>query len=68
VPAAKLASLRHSKASASAKAAASGASKPPPGGPMKGRRQPSPARMDGAAARVVDFDIDISVTDYFVGK
>jgi hypothetical protein len=68
LPAAKLATLGHSKASASAKAAASGASKPPPSGPMKGRRLPSPARTDRAAARVADFDTDISVADYFVGK
>jgi hypothetical protein len=68
VPAAKLVAPRHSKESASAKAAASGASKPPPGGPVKGRRQPSPARTDGAAAHVADFDTNISVADYFVGK
>jgi hypothetical protein len=68
VPAAKLATPGHSKASVNAKAVASGASKPPPGGPVKGRRQPSPARTDGAAARVADFDTDISVADYFVGK
>jgi hypothetical protein len=59
---------RHSKVSASAKAAASGLSKPPPSEPVKGRRLPSPARTDGAAARVADFDMDISVADYFVGK
>jgi hypothetical protein len=57
-----------SKASAGAKAAASGAGKPPSGGPAKGRRLPSPARMDGAAARVADFDTDICVGDYFIGK
>ena len=68
VPAMKLAAPGHSKASASAKVAASGASKPPPSGPVKGRRLPSPARTDGAAARVADFDTDISVDDYFVGK
>ena len=68
VPVAKLAAPGHSKASASAKAAASGASKPPPGRPVKGRRLPSPARTDGAATRVADFDTNISVADYFVGK
>jgi hypothetical protein len=68
VPVAKQVALGHNKASASAKAAASGASKPPPGGPVKGRRQPSLARTDGAATRVADFDTDISVADYFVGK
>jgi hypothetical protein len=65
---AKPAAPGHSKASASAKAAGTGASKPPPGGPVKGWRLPSPARMGGAAARVADFDTDISVADYFVGK
>jgi hypothetical protein len=68
VPAAKLATPGHSKASASVKAAASGASKTPPGGPVKGRRLPSHARTDGAAARVADFDTDICVADYFVGE
>jgi hypothetical protein len=62
VPAAKPAAPRHSKASASAKAAASGGSKPAPGGPAKGRELPSPAR------RVADFDTNIGVEDYFVGK
>jgi hypothetical protein len=62
VPAAKLAAAGHSKASASAKAAAFGGSKPPPCGPVKERRPPSPAR------RVADFGTDISVDDYFVGK
>jgi hypothetical protein len=52
----------HSKAPASAKAAASGGSKLPPCGPVKERRLPSPTR------RVADFDTDISVDDYFVGK
>jgi hypothetical protein len=68
VTATKLAAPRHSKASASAKAAASGSSKPPSSEPVKGRRLPSPARTDGAVARVADFDTDISVADYFVGK
>jgi hypothetical protein len=62
VPAAKLVAPGHSKVSASAKAATSGGSKPLLGGPVKGRRQPSPAR------RVADFSTDISVNDYFVGK
>jgi hypothetical protein len=61
-PAAKPAAPVHSKASDSAKAAASCGSKPPLGGLVKGRRPPSPAR------RVVDFDTDISVEDYLVGK
>jgi hypothetical protein len=68
LPAAKPAALGHSKASASAKAAGTSTSKPPPGGPVKGRRLPSPARTGGAAAHVADFDTDISVADYFVGK
>jgi hypothetical protein len=62
VPAAKPAAPGHSKASASAKAAASGGSKPPPCEPVKGRRPPSPVR------RVADFGTNISVDDYFVGK
>jgi hypothetical protein len=66
--AAKPAAPRPSKASAGAKAAASGTGKPPAGGPAKGRRLPSPARTDGAAARVADFDMDICVRDYFLGK
>jgi hypothetical protein len=57
-----------SKASAGVKAAASGAGKPPSGGPAKGQRLPSPARTNGAAARVADFDTDICVGDYFVCK
>jgi hypothetical protein len=62
VPVAKPVAPGHNKASTSAKAAASSGSKPPPGGPVKGRRQPSPARRD------VDFGTDISVDGYFVGK
>jgi hypothetical protein len=62
VPAAKPAAPGPSKASASVKAATSGGSKPPPGGSAKGRELPSPER------RVADFDTNISVEDYFVGK
>jgi hypothetical protein len=62
VAAAKPAAPRHSKAAASAKAAAPGGSKPPSGGLGKGRRPLSPAR------RIVDFGTDISVEDYLVGK
>jgi hypothetical protein len=68
LPAAKPAAPRPSKASAGAKAAASGTGKPPSGGPAKGRRLPSPARTDEAATRFADFDTDICVGDYFVGK
>jgi hypothetical protein len=62
VPAAKTATPGHGKAPASTKAAASGGSKPPPGGVVKGRRPLSPARS------IADFDTDISVNDYLVGK
>jgi hypothetical protein len=50
------------RARGSAKTAASGGTKPPPGGPAKGRELPSPGR------RVADFGTNISVEDYFVGK
>jgi hypothetical protein len=33
-----------------------------------GRRVPSPARVDEVGARVADFDTDINVSDYLVGK
>jgi hypothetical protein len=62
VPAVKMVAPGHGKASASTKAAASGGSKPPPGGAVKGRRPLLPAR------RIADFDTDISVDDYLVGK
>jgi hypothetical protein len=52
----------HSKASASAKVAAAGGSKPPLGGPVKERRLSSPA------CRIANFGTDISVEDYLVGK
>jgi hypothetical protein len=52
----------HSKASASAKAAAAGGSKPPLAGPVKERRLSSPA------CRIADFGTNISVEDYLVGK
>jgi hypothetical protein len=51
-----------SKVSARAKTAASSGTKPPLGGPAKGRELPSPGR------RVADFGANISVEDYFVGK
>jgi hypothetical protein len=62
VPAAKPATPGHGKAAASTKAAAPGGSKPPPGGVVKGRKLLSPARC------IADFDTDISVDDYLVGK
>jgi hypothetical protein len=66
--AAKPAAPGPSKASAGAKAAASGAGKLPSGGPAKGQRLPSLARTGEAVARVADFNTDICVGDYFVGK
>jgi hypothetical protein len=62
VPTAKPVVPGPSKASVSAKTAASGGTKPPPGGPTKGRELPSLVR------RVADFGMGISVEDYFVGK
>jgi hypothetical protein len=53
------------KSSAGAKAATSSAGKPPLGEPTKGRRL---SRIDKAATRVADFDTDICVGDYLVGK
>jgi hypothetical protein len=67
-PTAKLAAPGLSKSSAGAKATASSAGKPPLGEPAKGRRLPSPARTYEAASRVADFDTDIYVGDYLVGK
>jgi hypothetical protein len=62
MPAVKPAAPGPSKASVGAKTAASGRTKPPPGGSVKGRELPSPGR------RVADFGTNISVEDYFVGK
>jgi hypothetical protein len=62
MPAAKPAAPGPSKASVGVKTAASGGTKPPSGGSAKGRELPSPGR------RVADFDTNISVEDYFVGK
>jgi hypothetical protein len=56
------------KSLAGAKAVASGVGKPPLGEPAKGQRLPSLPRTDEAAARVADFDIDICVGDYLIGK
>jgi hypothetical protein len=67
-PAVKPAAPGPSKSSAVARAAASGTGKLPLVEPTKERRPPSPARTDVAAARVVDFDTDICVGDYLVGK
>jgi hypothetical protein len=68
LPAAKPPAPGPSKSSTGAKAAASGAGKLPLAEPTKERRLPSPARADVAAARVADFDTDICVGDYLVGK
>jgi hypothetical protein len=57
-----------SKSSAGARAAASGAGKLPSAEPAKERRPSSSVRTDMAAARVADFDTDICVRDYLVGK
>jgi hypothetical protein len=62
VPTAKSAVPGPSKASVSVKTVATSGTKPPPGGPAKGRELPSPER------RVTDFGTNISVEDYFVGK
>jgi hypothetical protein len=67
-PAVKSAAPEPSKSSAGARAAASGAGKVPSAEPAKERRPPSPARTYVAAARVADFDTDIYVGDYLVGK
>jgi hypothetical protein len=67
-PAAKPAAPGPSKSSAGVRAAASGAGKLPSTKPKKERRPPSPARTDVTATRVADFDTDICVGDYLVGK
>jgi hypothetical protein len=67
-PAAKPAAPGPSKFSVGARAAASGAGKLPSAEPTKERRPPSPARTYVAAAHVADFDTDICVRDYLVGK
>jgi hypothetical protein len=68
LPAAKPTAGEPNKELAGAKATASSAGKPPSGRSAKGRRLPSPARTDGVAARVADFDTDICVGDYLLGK
>jgi hypothetical protein len=61
MPAAKLATPRSGKSSASVKTDAAGGTKPPPVEAAKGRELPSPGK------RVADFGTNISVEDYFVG-
>jgi hypothetical protein len=60
--AAKPAAPGSGKSSASAKTAAAGGTKPPPVEAAKGRELPSLGK------RVADFDTNINVEDYFVGK
>jgi hypothetical protein len=67
-PVAKPTAPRPSRSLADAKATTSGAGKLPSGEPAKERRLPSQAHTDVAAARVADFDTDICVGDYLVGK
>jgi hypothetical protein len=67
-PAAKPAAPGPSKSSAGARAATSGAGKLPLVEPTKERRPPSRVRTNVAAARVANFDTDICVGDYLVGK
>jgi hypothetical protein len=57
-----------SKSTAGARAAVAGAGKLPSAEAAKERRPPAPARVDLAAGRVADFDADICVGDYLVGK
>jgi hypothetical protein len=61
VPAAKPAAPGASKASMDEKAAAAGGTKPPPGGP-------SPVKLPPPGKHVADFDTNISVEDYLIGK
>jgi hypothetical protein len=67
VPSSKPAALEPSKVSTGAKAAASGGTKSPSGGPAKGQEVPSPARLPSPGGRVADFGTNISVDDY-LGK
>jgi hypothetical protein len=67
-PARKPAAPGPSKSSTGARAATSGAGKLPSAEPVKERRPPLPARTDVVAACVADFDTDIYVEDYLVGK
>jgi hypothetical protein len=62
VPAAKPAAPGSSKPSAGAKTATAGMTKSPPVEAAKGWELPSPGK------HVTDFDTNISVEDYFVGK
>jgi hypothetical protein len=67
-PATKPTAPGPSKSSAGARVAASSVGKLPSAEAAKERRPPSPRCTDVAAARVADFDTDICVGDYLVGK
>jgi hypothetical protein len=67
-PAAKLTAPGPSKSSAGARAAASGTGKLPSAEAAKEQRPASPALTEVAATCVADFDTDICVGDYLVGK
>jgi hypothetical protein len=67
-PAAKPAAPGPSKCSAGARAATSGASKEPSAEAAKEQRPASLALTKVAVACVADFDTDICVADYLVGK
>jgi hypothetical protein len=67
-PAAKPTAPGPSKSAVGARAAASGAGKLPSVEAVKERRPPSPAHADMAVGRVADFNTDICVGDYLVGK
>jgi hypothetical protein len=67
-PATKPAAPGPGKSSAGARAAASGAGQLPSHELTKEQRPPSPARNDVLVARVADFDTDICVGDYLIGK
>jgi hypothetical protein len=67
-PAAKPTAPGLSKSVSGARGAAAGAGKLSSAEVTKERRLPSPARADLAAGHVADFDTDICMGDYHVGK
>jgi hypothetical protein len=67
-PATKPTAPGPNKSSAGARVAASGAGKLPSTEAVKEQRPASPALTEVAAACVADFDTDICVGDYLVGK
>jgi hypothetical protein len=64
VPTAKPAAPGPSKTLTGAKTAAFGGTKPPPGGPARGREVPSPTKLPSPGRRVADFGTNIGVDDY----